>query len=87
MIIDYATELGVRLLRKIELDGLVHLLVEKEPQLAQELSDKIAFKIQDNDKAWTESQTMQEELEPITHPTEYDESDDIEANKRLTGEE
>ena len=49
MIIDYATELGVRLLRKIELDGLVHLLVEKEPQLAQELSDKIAWKLQDND--------------------------------------
>ena len=49
MIIDYATELWVRLLRKIELDGLVHLLVEKEPQLAQELSDKIAWKIQDND--------------------------------------
>ena len=49
MIIDYATELGVRLLRKIELDGLVHLLVEKEPRLAQELSDKIANTIQDND--------------------------------------
>lgn len=87
MIIDYGTELGVRLLRKIDLDGLVHLLVEKEPQLAQELSDKIAFKIQDNDIVQTESQIMQEELEPITHPTEHDESDDIEANKRLTGEE
>ena len=49
MIIDYGTELGVRLLRKIDIDGLVHLLVEKEPQLAQELSDKIANKIQDND--------------------------------------
>ena len=49
MIIDYGTELGVRLLRKIDIDGLVHLLVEKEPQLAQELSDKIANTIQDND--------------------------------------
>ena len=49
MIIDYGTELGVRLLRKIDIDGLVHLLVKKEPQLAQELSDKIANKIQDND--------------------------------------
>ena len=48
MIIDYGTELGVRLLRTIDIDGLVNLLVEKEPQLAQELSDKIAFQIQDN---------------------------------------
>ena len=48
MIIDYGTELGVRLLRTIDIDGLVHLLVKKEPQLAQELSDKIAFQIQDN---------------------------------------
>jgi hypothetical protein len=87
MKIDYGTELAVRLLRKIDMDGLVHLLVEKESQLAQELSDKIAFKIQDNDIVRTESELMQEELEPITHPTEYDESDDIEANKRITGEE
>ena len=49
MIIDYGTELGVRLLKIIDTDGLVHLLVEKEPQLARELSDKIAWKIQDND--------------------------------------
>ena len=48
MIIDYGTELGVRLIRTIDIDGLVHLLVEKEPQLARELSDKIAFQIQDN---------------------------------------
>ena len=48
MIVDYGTELGVRLIRTIDIDGLVHLLVEKEPQLAQELSDKIAFQIQDN---------------------------------------
>ena len=48
MIIDYGTELGVRLLRTIDIDGLVHLLVKKEPKLAQELSDKIAFQIQDN---------------------------------------
>jgi len=48
MIVDYGTELGVRLLRTIDIDGLVHLLVEKEPQLARELSDKIAFQIQDN---------------------------------------
>ena len=49
MIIDYGTELGVRLLRTIDIDGLVHLLVKQEPKLAQELSDKIAWKIQDND--------------------------------------
>ena len=48
MIIDYGTELGVRLIRTIDMDGLVHLLVKQEPQLAQELSDKIAFQIQDN---------------------------------------
>jgi len=48
MIVDYGTELGVRLIRTIDIDGLVHLLVKKEPQLAQELSDKIAFQIQDN---------------------------------------
>tara|TARA_E500000305_G_scaffold106880_1_gene106105 strand:- start:644 stop:817 length:174 start_codon:yes stop_codon:yes gene_type:complete len=48
MIVDYGTELGVRLIKTIDIDGLVHLLVEKEPQLAQELSDKIAFQIQDN---------------------------------------
>jgi len=49
MIIDYGTELGVRLIKTIDTDGLVHLLVDREPQLAQELSDKIAWKIQDND--------------------------------------
>ena len=49
MIIDYGTELGVRLIKTIDTEGLVHLLVKKEPQLAQELSDKIAWKIQDND--------------------------------------
>ena len=48
MIVDYGTELGVRLIRTIDIDGLVHLLVEKNPTLAQELSDKIAFQIQDN---------------------------------------
>lgn len=48
MIIDYGTELGVRLIKTVDTDGLVHLLVKKEPQLAQELSDKIAFQIQDN---------------------------------------
>ena len=30
----------------------------------------------------TFSQKMQDELEPIVHPTEHDESDDIEAAKR-----
>lgn len=49
MIIDDSTKIGVRLIKTINMDGLVHLLVEEEPQLAQELSDKIAFKIQDND--------------------------------------
>ena len=48
MIIDYGTELAVRIVRTIDTDGLVHLLVKKEPRLAQELSDKIAFQIQDN---------------------------------------
>ena len=48
MIVDYGTELGVRLIKTIDTDGLVHLLVDREPQLAQELSDKIAWKIQDN---------------------------------------
>lgn len=48
MIVDYGTELGVRLIKTIDTDGLVHLLVKKEPKLAQELSDKIAFQIQDN---------------------------------------
>ena len=49
MIIDDSTKLGVRLIKTINIDGLVHLLVEEQPRLAQELSDKIAFKIQDND--------------------------------------
>ena len=49
MIIDDSTKLGVRLIKTINIDGLVHLLVEEQPQLAQELSDKIAFNIQDND--------------------------------------
>lgn len=31
---------------------------------------------------FTESEKMQEELEPIYHPTEHDESDDIEAAKK-----
>ena len=48
MIIDYGTELAVRIVRTVDMDGLVHLLVMKEPKLAQELSDKIAFQIQDN---------------------------------------
>ena len=48
MIIDYGTELAVRIVRTVDMDGLVHLLVKKEPRLAQELSDKIAWKIQDN---------------------------------------
>ena len=35
----------------------------------------------------SESQKKQEELEPIeTHPTEYDESDDLEAIKKLSKE-
>lgn len=49
MIIDDSTRIGVKLIKTINMDGLVHLLVEEQPQLAQELSDKIAFKIQDND--------------------------------------
>ena len=32
----------------------------------------------------TPSEELQEDLEPLTiHPTEYDESDDIEAGKRI----
>ena len=48
MIIDYGTELAVRIVRTVDMDGLVHLLVKKDTRLAQELSDKIAFQIQDN---------------------------------------
>ena len=49
MKIDEQTEVGVRIIEGTNIDGLVHLLVEKNPSLAQELSDKIAWKIQDND--------------------------------------
>ena len=49
MIIDEQTRIGVRIIEGTNIDGLVHLLVEKNPSLAQELSDKIAWKIQDND--------------------------------------
>ena len=49
MRIDYGSELGVRLLKEIELEGFVYHLVNREPKLAQELSDKLAFQIQDND--------------------------------------
>ncbi len=43
------TRIGVRVIKEANIDELVHLLVKEQPQLAQELSDKIAFKIQDND--------------------------------------
>jgi hypothetical protein len=49
MIIDEQTQVGVRIIQGTNIDGLVHLLVEKNPALAQELSDKIAWKLQDND--------------------------------------
>ena len=49
MIIDEQTQVGVRIICGTNIDGLVHLLVEKNPALAQELSDKIAWKLQDND--------------------------------------
>mgnify|MGYP003656081688 FL=1 len=49
MIIDEQTQVGVRIIEGTNIDGLVHLLVEKNPALAQELSDKIAWKLQDND--------------------------------------
>lgn len=49
MIVDEQTRIGVRIIEGTNIDGLVHLLVEKNPSLAQELSDKIAWKIQDND--------------------------------------
>ena len=48
MKIDEQTQVGVRIIQGTNIDGLVHLLVEKNPTLAQELSDKIAWKIQDN---------------------------------------
>ena len=48
MIVDEQTRIGVRIIEGTNIDGLVHLLVEKNPALAQELSDKIAFQIQDN---------------------------------------
>jgi len=49
MRIDYSSELGVRLLKEMELEGFVYHLVNREPKLAQKLSDMIAFQIQDND--------------------------------------
>ena len=49
MIVDEQTRIGVRIIEGTNIDGLVHLLVEKNPSLAQELSDKIAWKLQDND--------------------------------------
>ena len=48
MKIEYGSELGVRLLKTLDVDGFVYHLVNLEPRLAQELSDKIAFQIQDN---------------------------------------
>jgi hypothetical protein len=49
MRIDYGSELGVRLLKEIELEGFVYHLVNREPKLAQKLSDMISWQIQDND--------------------------------------
>ena len=49
MIIDYSSELGVRLLKEIEIEGFVYHLVNREPKLAQKLSDMISWQIQDND--------------------------------------
>ena len=49
MRIDYSSELGVRLLKEIEIEGFVYLLVDREPELAQQLSDMISWQIQDND--------------------------------------
>ena len=40
----------VRLIRTRDIDGLVHLVVKQAPQLAQEVSDKIAFQIQDKQR-------------------------------------
>ena len=49
MRIDYESELGVRLLKEIEIEGFVYHLVDREPELAQQLSDMISWQIQDND--------------------------------------
>ena len=49
MRIDYESELGVRLLKEMELEGFVYHLVDREPELAQQLSDMISWQIQDND--------------------------------------
>jgi hypothetical protein len=49
MRVDYGSELGVRLLKEIELEGFVYHLVNREPKLAQKLSDMISWQIQDND--------------------------------------
>ena len=38
------------------------------------------------DEKKSESEKMQDELEPIIHPTQHDESDDIEASKLAEGE-
>ena len=49
MRIDYESELGVRLLKEMELEGFVYHLVNREPDLAQKISDMISWQIQDND--------------------------------------
>jgi len=49
MRIDHGCILGVRLLKKVDMEGFVYHLVDREPDLAQQLSDAIAFQIQDND--------------------------------------
>ena len=60
MIIDYELfeeylqktpniELGVQLLQELDLEGFVYHLVNREPKLAQKLSDMISWQIQDND--------------------------------------
>ena len=49
MIIDEQTRIVVNILRTTDIDGVVNLLVEKLPNIATELSDKIGWKIQDNE--------------------------------------
>jgi hypothetical protein len=49
MKIEYEAELGVRLLKEIDMEGFVYHLINREPKLAQKLSDMISWQIQDND--------------------------------------
>jgi len=62
--------------------------VEEEQEKADKEADEVltgqAFSGLPFSSYQTESEKMQDELEPIIHPTQYDESDDLEAAKVVT---